>query len=130
MSKFERENRYLVIKLSDLLAAESNGHIDEEDMDFLMDELPIIIDRQRKRRGKKPLECVVVESDWPMYEDTWKVIEKWVDDKDAEERKAFEEYSVGLFGRGALERYDGRYVSDLMEFSWQAWQAARQTEKK
>jgi len=30
----------------------------------------------RERNGKQPLECVVVESDWPEYEPTWEAIKQ------------------------------------------------------
>ena len=30
---------------------------------------------QRRLKGKEPLDCVVVESDWPEYEPTWRAIE-------------------------------------------------------
>lgn len=55
--KFEREERYAVFKFSDM---------DEAQMRILQD----TICRLPRR------ECVVVESDWPEYEPTWKAIEK------------------------------------------------------
>lgn len=70
MEKFEREDRYIVIKRSDLdragmTTAEGNA-------------LRTICDRvtsRRKQLGKAPLECVIVESDWPEYGPTWAAIE-------------------------------------------------------
>lgn len=59
MSDFQREDRYVVVKLSRLSPAE------QDDLrSFIADEdLPTE-------------ECVVVESDWPNYEDTWKAVQQ------------------------------------------------------
>ena len=68
-TKFEREERYLVFKLADV------------EKDFFPSEISQLLrlyetqQNRRKQRGKPPLECVVVESDWPEYEPTWKAIE-------------------------------------------------------
>lgn len=69
----EREYRYLVIKLKDAKAALT---VTERSI------LGIIADKisdHREQQGKAPLEGVVVESDWPEYEPTWKAIERRVD---------------------------------------------------
>jgi hypothetical protein len=34
------------------------------------------LDAIRKAKGKQPLECMVVEADWPEYEPTYKAIEE------------------------------------------------------
>lgn len=68
-----RENRYLVFKLKDVKAA---LNVDDH---LLLDHLFRIVSYYRIREGKDPLECVVVESDWPEYEPTWKAIEDRVD---------------------------------------------------
>lgn len=65
VQKFEREERYIVIKRS---------HISEEDdeqalRDFLQD------------YQIQTVECVVVESDWPEYETVWQMIEDRVTGK-------------------------------------------------
>lgn len=59
MSKFEREDRYIVIKRSDLT---------QDDMAVLSD---VIHDRTIKTR-----DCVVVESHWPNYDQTWQTIQQ------------------------------------------------------
>ena len=57
----KRENRYVVIKLKDL------------------DEIGRkILPRLLRINKIRSIECVVVEPDWPMYEDTWTAIENWV----------------------------------------------------
>lgn len=68
MSKFELENRYLTFKLSDIAL------LSESDWTQLM-KVVSIIDLSRTQRGKPPLECVVVEKDWPEYEPVIKMIE-------------------------------------------------------
>ena len=58
---FEREDRYIVIKRSD---------IDKWLGDFGKSELLYWTSRIKSQR-----QCVVVESDWPEYETVWKMIE-------------------------------------------------------
>ena len=59
MSEFVRENRYVVIKLSHL-------NIDQrEDLEDFIHTF-----------GINPVECVVIERDWSVYEDAWKLVEK------------------------------------------------------
>lgn len=65
MSKFKRERRYHVLKLADVaqLPAKHQQRLKQiEQAVFAI------------RRGK-PLECVVVESDWPIYEATWQQVQ-------------------------------------------------------
>jgi len=67
--KFQREERYLVFKLADV------------ENDFFPSEISQLLrlhetqQSMRKQSGKPPLDCVVVESDWPEYEPTWRAIE-------------------------------------------------------
>lgn len=65
-NEFMREERYIVFKISDLgnsLKGDEIRRLAQEYAEY------------RQWLGKKPLECVVVESDWPEYEPTWKAIE-------------------------------------------------------
>lgn len=74
----EREARYVVLKIKDL------------DKSLTALEIRILTDicakvaESRAAAGKTPLRCVVVESDWPEYEPTWKLIERRVDAKPAQ----------------------------------------------
>ena len=67
--KFQREERYIVFKLADV------------EKDFFPSEISQLLrlyetqQSMRKQSGKPPLDCVVVESDWPEYEPTWRAIE-------------------------------------------------------
>ncbi|MBL4797211.1 MAG: hypothetical protein JKY50_07345 [Oleispira sp.] len=72
MSKFQRESRYTIFKKSDVF--EALCPIEQTMILELQDK----IKAHRKRKGKNPLECVVVEADWPEYEPTWATIESRV----------------------------------------------------
>lgn len=69
MSNFERERRYIVIKLSDAHKALSVQDFD--DLERIQERLELY----RTQQGKPSLETVVVESDWPEYEPTWQAIQ-------------------------------------------------------
>lgn len=62
---FKRERRYFVVKLAD---------VPEEDLPELL-ELTDLYEEARAEMGKPPLECLVLESDWPEYEPAWASIE-------------------------------------------------------
>ena len=71
MNNFTREDRYIVIKRSDL---DSMKLTDKEKREF--EHILYAIKRHREIvLGKAPLQCVVVENDWPEYEPTWRAIE-------------------------------------------------------
>ena len=65
-----RDERYLVLKHLDILHS-----LDREDI-MNLGKIIDKINSYRRQRGKERLDAVVVESDWPMYEDTWKLIEE------------------------------------------------------
>lgn len=66
-------NRYTIIKNSDALLA-----LDEQDSNDL-NRIMRKIARYREKRSAMPLECIVVEHDWPEYERVWNMIEARVD---------------------------------------------------
>ncbi|EJL6373685.1 hypothetical protein VCSRO70_1479 [Vibrio cholerae] len=68
-SEFVREDRYLVLKRSDIETG-----LDEEQKSILF-HLAQIVGCERRSKGKPVLECVVVESDWPNYAEVWKSVE-------------------------------------------------------
>lgn len=67
--EFEREDRYIVFKISDVVE-----HLTTTEAIHLA-RLYEIQRVGRKEAGKSELECVVVEADWPEYEPTWRAIE-------------------------------------------------------
>lgn len=69
-----RENRYLVLKLSDI-----DKYLNQEDRATLSRICRDIRISRSTANRVADITCVVVEEDWPMYEDTWKAIEEWVD---------------------------------------------------
>lgn len=71
-----RENRYIVLKHSDIDRAQYL--IDEDDW-HAFERVVMTVAAVRAAREKLPLEAVVVESDWPEYEEVWKMLEKRVD---------------------------------------------------
>lgn len=68
-NEFIREERYFVFKISDVVE-----HLTTTEALHLA-RLYEIQRVGRKEAGKAELECVVVESDWPEYEPTWRAIE-------------------------------------------------------
>ena len=71
-TEFQREERYVVFKLSDVANYFYPSEISQL---FRLSETQ---QAQRAVDGKPPLECVVVEKDWPEYEPTWRAIEERV----------------------------------------------------
>ena len=72
MSEFKRERRYLVAKVRDVETALSDD--EKRQLSALMER----VEHHREQQGKSPLECVVVESDWPNFQETWdSVREVW-----------------------------------------------------
>ena len=82
----ERENRYIVIKRSDLKSALASNRISKTDMANLI-ELAERLRTQRFVDSKAELETVVVERDWPEYEMVWKMIASRVDHGDKQFEK-------------------------------------------
>lgn len=71
-SDFQRENRYIVLKISDYNQALSHAEIS------LLAALTEKVDNYRRKQGKDILQAVVVEHDWPEYESVWQAIEERV----------------------------------------------------
>jgi len=71
MSKFRREGRYFVLKWRDINDAKL-----PEDLMQALEDISNATLVERIARGKwEPLECVVIESDWDVYETAWKLVE-------------------------------------------------------
>lgn len=63
MSDFKLEQRYIVMKYKDVLAM----GVTSEELRTLQS-LAYRVDAHRQMSGKQPLDCVVVEKDWPEYQ--------------------------------------------------------------
>ena len=70
-----REYRYTVLKNKDIIHSLDRKEIMQ--LGKILDKINLF----RKKRGKEKIDCVVVEDDWPMYNDVWKMIEEEVDGK-------------------------------------------------
>ncbi|AXC40312.1 hypothetical protein HOT65_gp113 [Salmonella phage S133] len=82
----EREERYVVIKLSDIEKAIELGHITQSNFTTLEHILSKLW-YSRAQRGKEDLKTVVVEHDWPEYEEVWKMLENRVDFEQARQEE-------------------------------------------
>ncbi len=65
-------DRYLVLKTKDI--SEILNH--EETVALI--NIRKKIDNARAKQHRDPLEAVVIEHDWPMYEEVWQLVEDWV----------------------------------------------------
>lgn len=90
-TEFKREERYIVFKVSDLGNSLKGDEIRQLAKEYA---------EQRRLKGKPPLECVVVESDWPEYEPTWRAIEERVTGAQAQHAPSVPE---GWIQRGVAE---------------------------
>ena len=68
-TEFTREDRYIVFKLSDVERYLTDA--DRAHLAMMKNE----IDAGRDCANKHPFKGLIVESDWPEYEPTWKAIE-------------------------------------------------------
>lgn len=66
---FQRENRYIVLKVSDY----NQCLTDKEAIE--LSNIVYKVDAYRRKQGKDILQTVVVERDWPEYEPVWQMIE-------------------------------------------------------
>lgn len=67
--QFQREPRYVVLKIKDILAYLTPAQIRQ------LDKIGETIAANRAFHGKPPFNAVVVEQDWPEFEPTWAAIE-------------------------------------------------------
>jgi hypothetical protein len=104
MNGFVREQRYVVLKISDINAA-----------DITSDELTVLntvcdkVSMSRIQRAKGLLECLVVESDWPEFNQTWTQIERRVRKEDCKHEMEWHQ----IAGEGKICRLCGK--RDLCE---------------
>lgn len=68
-TEFKRKERYIVFKLSDV-----ERYLTDADKSYL-EMMKNEIDAGRDCANKPPFKGLIVESDWPEYEPTWRAIE-------------------------------------------------------
>jgi len=73
MKEFTRENRYIVFKRSEVEKA-----LNSDELQMLATLADKIAKYRTEIRHKQPLECAVVENDWPEYEVVWDMVENRV----------------------------------------------------
>lgn len=104
MSEFKRENRYWVLKLSDV------EHLHYKEQNKLI-RLCNIVASSRFKRGKPKLECVVIESDWPIYESAWDMVQRYTEGQaqriDGFQRRIEKQNAKILRLEDALDKRDG-----------------------
>jgi hypothetical protein len=118
---FQREDRYIVIKRTDAYKALTAHQL----MDLSTIGEAVIAHR---RANQKPdLVCLVIESDWPEYEPTWKAIEERMSLPEApaplggEKGEGFKDRLIGTLKIGAeigehcIPEADFKYIADLAE---------------
>lgn len=75
----EREQRYLVFKISDIEAAYKHDLLSQGEL-FALTHIAEKVDKLREFiRGKEKLCAVVIEKDWPEYEKVWEMLEKRIE---------------------------------------------------
>ena len=77
----QRENRYLVLKRKDIDKYLSVGA--KKELDNILMAMAIAKQPDIDTGTGGEIDCVVVEKDWPMYEQVWELIEQWVDEQQA-----------------------------------------------
>ena len=75
-----REDRYIVLKRTDVLAYLNSDERHRAEVEAV-NRLIKKIEHLRAEQNKPPLECVVVERNWPEYEKVWEMIERRVDEE-------------------------------------------------
>ena len=86
----KRENRYLVLKYTDI-----EKYLSDDEKALLMSiDSGLSFARQQEDRGI--LKAVVVESDWPEYEPTWKAIEQRVEEENKPHHLDVELHKAGM----------------------------------
>lgn len=68
-NEFIREARYVVLKSADVMKCLTVSELIE------LRRIQAKVEEHRAEIGKPPLDCVVVESDWPEYDLVWDMIE-------------------------------------------------------
>ena len=111
-TEFTREDRYIVFKMSDLGNSLKGDEIRRLAREYA---------EQRRLKGKKPLECVVVEKDWPEYEPTWKAIETRVVGTQAQPVPSVPDEDAAF--RDWLDSEAGGSYVGVYEFAKAAWMA-------
>ncbi len=75
MSEFMKELRYHVFKIKDLQAYLAEHPEQKSYIECALAVLSDACEQSRLKNNKRDFNCVVVESDWRCYDETWKLVE-------------------------------------------------------
>lgn len=140
-NEFIREARYTVLKSADVMQCLTVSELIE------LRRIQAKVEEHRAEIGKPPLECVVVEADWPEYEPTWKAIEARVtgaqnvpNEQSEFVRKAWSRFSNELHRSpdapypGMSEAFEQHFSQSFTDRDWRAesatWAAAWKAAKR
>lgn len=140
-NEFIREVRYVVLKSADVMQCLTVSEL------IALRRIQAKVEEHRAEIGKPPLECVVVEADWPEYEPTWKAIEARVTgtqpapiEQDTSVRKAWARFSNELHRSpdapypGMSEAFEQHFSQSFTDREWRAesatWAAAWKAAKR
>ena len=96
------EQRYIVLKVKDLEL------LNDERLELVRDAVHSV-DQARTNAGKRPLEAVVIEKDWPEYEPTLALLSARVDGQEAPTGKKVGELMMEV-------GFSANKVSELVQF--------------
>lgn len=74
MPEFKKEQRYIVVKLSDLEHAKEK--VTAKQFETFQRVLEMVTASREIGLKKPPLCCVVVEGDWSIYEQVWNLVQQ------------------------------------------------------
>ena len=140
-NEFTREDRYIVFKLSDVERYLTDA--DRAHLAMMKNE----IDAGRDCANKPPFKGLIVESDWPEYEPTWRAIEARAtgaqpapSEQDESVRKAWARFSHELNHSpdapypGMSEAFEQHFSQSFIDREWRAesatWAAAWKAAKR
>ena len=140
-NEFIREARYAVLKNADVMQCLTVSELIE------LRRIQAKVEEHRAEIGKPPLDCVVVESDWPEYEPTWRAIEARVagaqpapSEQPEFVRKAWSRFSNELHRSpdapypGMSEAFEQHFSQSFTDRDWRAesgtWAAAWKAAKR
>lgn len=114
MSEFKREPRYVVFKISDLLACLSACELDR------LQEIGEKVAANRAAEGKAPFDAVVVEQDWPEFEPTWAAIEARMTGRHTSFQQRVLDWATTCFGEGFMQNKIARthrFLEEALELA-------------
>ena len=107
-TEFKREQRYYVLKLSDI-----HGTVSLADLLYL-DKIARTVADRRAQEGKEQREYLVLEGDWPEFEPTWRAIEARMSVASTQQQAGGEPQRIFLVPTGEIyegeetyQRYEG-----------------------